>query len=153
MTSDLLPLLGRPVSDHNVSSLLSHIGIAQPLAPPPPDESYTGVESEAHGIGINYAQAEDIDIPAMDQFHEGTLVVTTIFMFAEGQQGHTQFQGVLPEGLKFGMSRDEVRTLLGASQWSSPVLPIDRWHKERYRLVVHFDDGETIGLVSIGLPK
>jgi hypothetical protein len=153
MMNDMTLLLGQPVSDPHVSSLLSHIGIAQPLASPQPDESYTGVESEAHGIGINVARAEDIDLPAADELPEGTLAVSTIFMFAEGEQGHTQFQGLLPEGLKFSMSRDEVRALLGAPQWSSPVLPIDRWHKDRYRLVVDFDNAETIRLVSIGLPK
>lgn len=89
----------------------------------------------------------------MEELPEGTLVVSTVFLFAEGVQKHRQYQGDLPHGLRFGMSRDQVRALLGEPQWTSPVLPIDRWHYDGYRLAVNFDDSGAMTYLTVGLSR
>jgi len=152
MILDTLTLLGRTSSDPAVVALLGTLGIAQPIKPPKRDQEYRGVEAKAFGIGLNFSRAEDLDLPGVQDLPEGTLVVSTVFLFAERVQKHRQYQGVLPHGLEFGMSRDQVRALLGEPHWTSPMLPVDRWHYDSYRFVVHFADSGVIAYVTLDLP-
>jgi len=153
MILDTPTLLERTSSDPAVVALLGTLGIAQPIKPPKRDQEYRGVEAKAYGIALNFSRAEDLDLPGMQDLPEGTLVVSTVFLFAERVQKHRQYQGALPHGLKFGMSRDQVRTLLGEPHWTSPMLPVDRWHYDGYRLAVNFDDCGVMTYLSVGLPR
>jgi hypothetical protein len=142
---DLVSLLGKPQSDAGVQKLLQDCGLQKVKIRVKRGESDVAVESEKHGIVLNFAELDDLsDVP------EGTLALVAIHAMAAGVQGHAGFGGTLPNALSFDMTRSQVRKSLGAPAWSSPALPNDRWIFSRYRVLACFkDDAPTATIASV----
>ena len=146
---DLIDLLGKAQSDAGVQKLLRDCDLQNTKIRIKRGESDVAIESEKHGIALNFAEADDS--PAVP---EGTLALVTIHAMAPGIQGHTGFAGQLPHGLSFDMTKPQVTKLLGAPVWSSPVLPNHRWVFGAYRMLVCFKDdvpSATISSVVVAL--
>lgn len=140
---DLVDLLGKALSDAGVQKLLQDCNLQNTKIRLKRGESDVAIESEKHGIALNFAEADDSpDVP------EGTLALVTIHAMAPGVQGHAGFTGQLPHGLAFDMTRSQVTKLLGAPVWSSPVLPNHRWLFGAYRMLVCFKDDAASATIS-----
>lgn len=142
---NLIELLGRPLSDPRVQRLLSQTGIPEKKIRLKRGDSDVAVEDESLGLVLNFEEASDsLNLP------EGTLVLCAVHAMAHGVQGHTAFAGVLPLELNFQHTRAQVREILGAPHWSSPVLPRDRWHHPAFRLSVGFrSDKADAGVADV----
>jgi hypothetical protein len=113
---------------------------------------YIGIESPTKGIDINFTPTEYIDYSNEERDLEGTLLVTAIFLYRGGVDGHKRFELPLPHGLTFGTTRTDAWKLLGKPSWSSPVLSIDRWAYGRYKMVLDFSkDEKQINTVTLQL--
>jgi hypothetical protein len=111
-------------------------------------DSEVALEAEKYGVDVNFIESKARALP------EGSMVISAIFLYAEGVQGHSQFDGALPCDLKFGATRPEIRKQLGTPSWSSPAMPIDRWSMKDYGVTVWFTGAnESIGHVIVHLPK
>ena len=88
--------------------------------------------------------------------------VATIFLFADGYQGHKAFRGELPEGISFTDDPNAIRTRLGKPtetgggaevQFFGKVPIWNRFDRDSYTLHVQFADASgTVNLVSIMRP-
>lgn len=76
--------------------------------------------------------------------------ITTVHLHAQGHEGYSGYHGVLPNGIRFGASRDELRARLGPPDASGeasfihpfgPTPPWDRWNKGPYTVHCQFPDG------------
>jgi len=115
-------------------------------------ESDTALAAPAKGIDVVFSDPSVHDVPQGRP--QGTLILSAIFFFSQGSQGHQQFQGELPHGLSFSMERGEVHKMLGVPEWTSPLLPIDRWVTGSYRTIAYFDeDSDIILYVNCSLPE
>jgi len=140
---NLIDLLGKAQSDAGVQKLLRDCDLQNTKIRIKRGESDVAIESEKHGIALNFAEAEDS--PSVP---EGTLALVTVHAMAPGVQGHAGFPGELPHGLLFDMNRSQVTKLLGAPVWSSPVLPNHRWVFGAYRMLVCFKDDMPSATIS-----
>lgn len=148
----LLSNLGRSHVDPAVVSILSELGLRNSKIKLKRGESDVALDAPAKGVDVVFSDPSLHDVP--QNLPQGALILSAIFFFSEGIQGHRQFQGLLPYGLSFGMKRDEVRKMLGAPEWTSPLLPIDRWVTGSHRTIIYFaDSSEVIQYVNCSLPE
>jgi hypothetical protein len=151
-SNQLILALGLPHTHEAVKAVLHSLGLADRKIKLKRGDFDVGFDSAANGVDVVFSDPELHALP--EDFPDGGLVLSTVFFFSEGCQGHRAFVGALPRGLEFGYSRATVRKLLGPPDWSSPVLPIDRWNLGKHRLAVNFQEGEAaVTYVSVGLPK
>lgn len=152
MIQNVLKLLGLPHADPVVTQLMTDVGLGGAKIKLKRGESQVAFESEASGLDFNFSDPTAVvcELPRT----EGMLVLSAVFLYAKGVQGHKQYAGTLPHDLQFEMLRKDVRKLLGDPVWSSPVMPIDRWSLGAHELTVWFTrPNETIGHVIAHLPK
>ena len=72
--------------------------------------------------------------------------ITTVFFYAEGVKKYEQYAGALPKGLKFGMTRDDVRQLLGQPDLTRPAL--DRYNRDTHDLAAEYSD-DRVNMVLV----
>ena len=141
---DLVALINRPVTDPSVRQLLAFAGVAERKLKIKRGESDAAIDCPKHGMVLNFEETDsDQDLP------EGALILSAIHAMASGVEGHIGFKGALPLGLTFDLRRPHVSKLLGKADWSSPVLPIDRWNRDGYQVVVEFFDGADGTVASV----
>lgn len=149
---DLLSCLGRAHSDPAVVALLAGLGLQNSKFKLKRGESDIAFDAPAKGIDVVFSDAAVHLVDAA--WPQGTLILSAVIFFAEGCQGHRQFSEALPHGLAFTMSRAAVRRALGAPEWTSPMLPIDRWQTGSHRTAIWFDEStEAISYVNCSLPE
>ncbi len=149
---DFINLLGRPHSDPDVTATLNNIGLKSQNIRLKRGEFSSAHGAPEFGVDVVFKNADEFYLTA--EFPESALIFSTVFFFKEGCQGHKQFLGELPSNLKFGYSRKEAHKNLGAPEWSSPVLPIDRWLWNGLKLTIDFiEDENSINIISCSLPK
>lgn len=152
MIQNVLELLGLAHTDPVVTKLMTDLGLGGKKIKLKRGESQVAFESEASGLDFNFADPATVvcAVPAP----EGALVLSAVFVYANGVQGHKQYAGALPHGLQFDLNRGGARKLLGDPVWSSPVMPIDRWSFGAHEITVWFTrPNETVGHVIAHLPR
>jgi len=113
---------------------------------------------ESHSVDIAFdAPQHGIDLVFSDgSSHEtardiprGTLILTAVFFFSEGREGHRVYRPALPAQLKFEMSGDEGLNQLGIPEFRNPILPVYRWRWRGTKLAETFVDSlSSIARVS-----
>jgi hypothetical protein len=153
-SSSLISAIGKSTSASGTKDLLAQYGL--PVRPKtfPRDEEYTGLNSEANGISVNYLRSEYAPSHISDALPEGDVVLYGIFLYREGIDGFHEFKGEIPFGLRFTLTRSEARQLLGAPEWTSPITPKDRWIVSNLKLLATYsDDEKSIDTISFHLNK
>jgi hypothetical protein len=124
-------LLGLPTTDGLVTTSLANLDGSCTWERG--DDSCWWV-SKAGGMAVSV----DLDTDRID----------TVFCFAEGVEGHEQYQGVMPRGISFGWTRAQVRSHVGPPDDHSSD-GNDVWLDEDHRLVVDYDDQDRVRLVTV----
>jgi hypothetical protein len=85
--------------------------------------------------------------------------VETIFLYAEGHEGFSEFKGELPSGIRFGSSRKDVRSLMGEPMMAGEIggegvmaneFAFDRYETtERYMRFTYNKDESGILLITL----
>jgi len=151
-SDDFLQALGKPHTDPKVSDLLGRLGLVHNKMKVKRGEFDIAFDAPEHGIDVIFS--DPTPYKTAGSIPEGALVLTAVFFFSEGREGHQQYDLALPAGLVFGMSRDEVLRQLGTPEFSSPILPVYRWSLKSIKLAVTFVESlSSIARVSCSLPK
>ncbi len=142
-------MLGRSHKDPELIKLLGRIGILASSIALEPGEFDVALDAPEHGVDVILSSPN-----TEGDSLQSSLMLTTVFFFSEGREGHKQYKLTLPAGLHFDMSRDEVFQQLGPPEFSSPILPVYRWTWHGTKLAVTFADGFTsIARVSTSVDR
>lgn len=142
MDFDYVALLGAHDKEITVQKFMASLGLSGEKIKLKRGDFEVAFESEQHGIDVNFA--DPLGVTLVTNVPDGALVVSAIFFYAEGVQGHKRFGGTLPHGLDFKLSRSDIKTRFGAVAWSSPVLPIDRWVFSDHELTIWFSPSTAL---------
>ena len=140
--NELIELIGKSETDSSVRKLLSELGQSKPLKKPKRGETDTYVECQEKGITLLFRFAEAISNEVASKFHEGELVLKTIF-FTPVKGSNSAIYKNLPSNLQFSTTRKEARKLLGKPEWSGNGINNDRWALENIKLHASFSDDES----------
>lgn len=151
-SESLLSLLGRPLDSPAVQQALTVLGML-PAPGVQPKRGLINVSSRERGLDISFKFAEKLRDEALLGVPRTCLITSVVFFHGPGFEGYNGYAQALPYGLRFGQSRVNVRTLLGAPSRSSIQYKNDRWDWERLFLTIDFtDDERDFQLVTVGLP-
>lgn len=151
-THECLEALGRSNVDPKVVSLLDRLGLAHQKIELRRGDFDTALDAPEHGIDLVFSDPQSYVLTHNSP--EGSLILSCVFFFSEGRENHRQYPLDLPAGLTFSASREEVRKLFGTPEFSSPILPVDRWTWNGLKLAVTFVESQSsIARVSCSLPK
>jgi len=74
--------------------------------------------------------------------------IHTVFLYADGHEGHSQYKGPLPHGIKFSMDMKQVKSCFSKKPSGTSDEHL-AWDFDDYRIVVNFDDEEAITIVGL----
>jgi S1-C subfamily serine protease len=125
----LSSMLGKSMNNPQVKTWLSELGVCtEALIDRFNDSYYYNFKSE--GISLRFDNRDD--------------ELTTIFLYSEGADRFRQYQGDLPFGLSFQLTRKEVESILGPPEESGGDGVIDFWTSYRSkRIGVTYDGKRT----------
>lgn len=143
---ELLKALGKSHVDPIVVDLMHRLDLAHKKIRLKRGDFDVAYAAPAHGIDIGFEVADKFlkirGIP------DAALVCDRVIFFAEERERHRQYPFALPAGLVFGHSRGDARQLLGPPEFTSPILPVDRWSWNGIKLAVAYSDDES-SIVSV----
>jgi hypothetical protein len=119
----LLPLLGAAVTDRSIidAFLELHVDLRSDLVVTD-GTSHADIERKPDGIGFSFRN---------DVREDRVYVLEGIFLYAGGKDGYAEFEGVIPTGISFTSSRDDIVRLLGPADWrrrrSDESVAAERW--------------------------
>lgn len=149
---DFLQALGRPHTDPMVVDLLDRLGLAHQKIEL--NEGYfdNAFDAPEHGIDLVFSDPRAYTLASSAP--EGALIFSCVFFFSEGRENHRQYPLPLPSELAFNLSRHDVHERLDTPEFTSTVLPVDRWNWNGLKLAVTFvEDLSSVARVSCSLPK
>lgn len=151
-SEEVIALLGLAHNDAGVRQILEKFGLGAAKLKLKRGEADLNLEAIKFGAELIFSDPTLYDAPS--SFPEGGLIFSGALLMSEGHEGYKQFSGKLPDDLRFQMSRQETRNLLGAPEWINPHLPLDRWAKGAFRLAVSYNtDEKSIKRLSVSIPK
>jgi hypothetical protein len=123
----LSSMLGKSINNQQVKTWLSELGACtEALIDRFNDSYYYNFKSE--GISLRFDNRDD--------------ELTTIFLYSEGADRFRQYQGDLPFGLSFQLTRKEVESILGPPEESGGDGVIDFWTSYRSKRIGITYDGK-----------
>jgi len=153
-SSDILKLIGKPLSDEAVQNWLTDSRKAFPSLEEGdyrtyieyPDQGYCLIfTDEAMFLGIEH-----------QPLGVGSLFLSGVFFYSEGLDGYSQFTGSLPEGLTFQNNSKSIKVSLGEVEWdrhsANGELISERWKYGKFKFHVTYNNSGTIKLISISEP-
>ncbi|MBK5012968.1 hypothetical protein IAE33_004828 [Pseudomonas sp. S60] len=114
-------------------------------------ETDTYLSKETAGIELTFSDSETLKSPERD-YPDGALVLVNIRYYGKQIGQFSIYQGVLPYGIKFGLKKAALLTLLGEPEWKNPQESRLRWIRENHRVHVTLSHNEEVAVVSVGLP-
>jgi len=123
----LSSMLGKSINNAQVKVWLSELGACtEALVDRFGDSYYYNFKSE--GISLRFDNQDD--------------ELTTVFLYSEGADRFRQYQGDLPFGLSFQLTRKEIESILGAPDESGGDGVIDYWTTYRSKHIGITYDGK-----------
>lgn len=130
----LSSMLGKSVNNAQVKAWLSELGACtEGLVDRFSDSYYYNFKSE--GISLRFDNRDD--------------ELTTIFLYSEGADRFRQYQGDLPFGLSFQLTRKEIESILGPPDESGGNGVIDYWTSYRSKHIGITYDGKRTDDLSL----
>ena len=123
----LSSMLGKSINNAQVKTWLSELGACtEAIIDRFSDSYYYNFKSE--GISLRFNNRDD--------------ELTTVFLYSEGADRFRKYQGVLPFGLSFQLTRKEVESILGPPEESGGDGIIDFWTSYRSKRIGITYDGK-----------
>ena len=143
-------LLGIEFGDARIQALLTEYGLPLKRPKVKRGDFDAGIEVGKEGVDLVFSLVEAIPSMEGSGLPEGALVLSAVFLYPDAKGKRPGFKSQLPAGLSFNMSRQQVASVLGQPDSTSPVFPNDRWDKEGRSLIVDFEENEkAIDTVTI----
>jgi hypothetical protein len=147
-----IQLLGKPHTDNDVNLFILNLGIKSQHIKLKRGEY--SINFPIHSYGVELVFSDPADFLIAEPFKEGALIFSTVFFYSGNDYEYKRFEGALPGNLEFTFSRNKVHQIFGNPEFSSLILPIDRWTWKNLKLAIDFTEDESqIVSVSVGYPK
>lgn len=142
--------LGYYYGETNIDTLLAALGINEPPILPRGDNN-AHLSNEIKGIELTFSDSESLSTPQRD-YPDGALVLANIRFYGRKIEEFSIYQGELPYGIRFGLNKSELISLLGEPEWRNPEENRLRWIRGNHRVHVTLSKSEEAVIVSAGLP-
>ncbi|MHA7116290.1 hypothetical protein ACX0KM_19360 [Pseudomonas promysalinigenes] len=142
--------LGTYYGEEKLGNLLKSLNIIeQPILPRGETDTY--LSKETAGTELTFSDSESLVSPERD-YPDGALVLVNIRYYGREIGKFSIYQGALPYGIKFGLKKPALLTLLGEPEWKNPEESRLRWARENHRVHVTLSHNGEVAVVSVGLP-
>lgn len=154
----LIPIVGRPVSDAEVARVLSQIGVDVQHGVALNEGEYRAyVERPKEGFSLVFTDEAMFLNKANQGIGVGELFFSGLFLYAQGKDGYSQFQGQLPKGISFFQDRSKIIEQLGVPSWERKrddgSIAAERWDIPPFTLHLTYSrEKSTPTLVSFQVP-
>lgn len=154
--NEIISNLGKPASTLQSSFLSSGIDIAAELKLPS-SEFRTYLERPSFGYSLVFTDEAVFLGKKKQPVGVGPLYFSGIFLYSEGKDGYSQFQGEIPFGIEFSKKHDELVSLLGAPNWQrlrdDGTIAAERWdEKGVFRIHITYSTNGKIVIISLQKP-
>ncbi len=125
-------LIGKSASDEELTNAVSIVDVNLKKELQLPDGEYRAyIECPKSGFSLVFTDKAVFLGKTQQSIGIGDLYFSGIFLYAEGKDGYSKFQGDLPNGLSFDSTNEELVRKLGTPSWerSRPdgSKAADRW--------------------------
>ena len=150
--NEFIPLLGQTSEDAAVKKFLASSGISKRPKLKSGDVTAYLVNEKA-GMDVTFRDERHLKVKSRE-YDEGSLVVSNISLYGEGDSSYKKFAGELPLGMTFDLGRKEVQAKLGKKpNWESKDPVSARWDFKGYCLFIDFEkNGKRMKNLAIQLP-
>lgn len=153
-SSDILKLLGKPLSDETVQSWLT---ASQKAFPSLEEGDYrTYIEYPEQGYCLIFTDEAMFLGIEHQPLGLGSLFLSGVFFYSEGLDGYSQFTGNLPEDIQFQYDSKLLKNRFGEVEWERQseegVLISQRWKYGKFKFHVTYNHSGSIKLISISEP-
>ena len=153
----IMSLLGHPVTDHELAVWLNSIGVDSGGVVLESGKFTLHIEMMKEGFSLTFTD-EAMYFGKQDQpVGDGPLYFTGVFFYSDGKDGYREYKGVLPMGLDFSNTHQEVLDCLGVPSYqrtrSDGSVISERWDHPDYSLSVTYAKGsDDVTLISLFRP-
>lgn len=154
----LLSILGQPISNNNVIREFESIGVNALHNVHLGSDSYRAyLEKQNDGISFVFTDEAQYLNKENQAIGKGPLYFTGVFLYAEGKDGYSQFNGVIPKGIVFSDTREKLVEKLGPPSWgrkrADESIAAERWDFQEYRIHITYSKEHGLPIViSISKP-
>lgn len=153
---EIIPYLGRPVSALENIFLSNGIHIATELQLFA-DEFRAYLEKPKEGFCLVFTDEAVFLGKKMQPLGTELLYFSGIFLYSEGKDGYSQYQGEIPFKIEFSKSHDELASLLGPPNWQrlrdNGTIAADHWYeKADFRIHITYSAENSAVLISLQKP-
>jgi hypothetical protein len=152
----MLAVLGQNVRDRELLTVLadSNVHLDQDLVLVE-ETAQAYLEKKAEGFSLAFRDdtfEDDVSVaPARDE-----LIFHAVFLYAEGEDGYTQYRGAIPGGIRFDDTRAAIEAALGAPSWhrkrDDGSISAERWDLPGHHIHVTYSRGaEMPTVISLGV--
>ena len=151
---EILKFVGLPISDIGFKQWLSATGDEELILE---DGDYrTYIERPEHGYCLTFTD-EAVFLGIDDKtIGSGGLIFSGVFFYSEGKDGYKQFQGKLPQNVKFEDEQEDLKIKLGSVEsfhrGEDDALISERWDFDKLKFHITYNNVGTIDLISISQP-
>lgn len=124
-TEDLPSLIGLPLSDPKIQSLLSTLNLPRKLEIKSGEDQVFVYE---HSLGIELIFEDEKDIlKRLQNYKDGELVLSCIRLYIRPEGDMHPYPGKLPFNITNTMHEEDIKQLLGKPSFQNSALGIMRW--------------------------
>lgn len=145
-TMDIIRLFGRPYTDSEVEALFETLNTANRPSLPEDDEYvfHDWVLVKRKGLELGFEDAAYREALDRSLWGKTKLLLTQIYLYTDFND-IARFDGILPFGLTFADTREQVRQKLAAYETTRHSYRTDTWDIDNLRLNVAYNDqGKSI---------
>lgn len=135
--SNVTQLLGAFYPEAQLKQFLGLLGFSE-KPQLPRDSTSTHLLRYDLGIEIILTGERYLDKPLRD-YPEGALVLENISFYGAKSSEFSQFNGILPHGLQYGLTLKQLSAVFGEPAWFDEELAKARWDLAEYAVFVDFD--------------
>lgn len=148
--SDVTSLLGAYYPETQLVGFLAALGFSdEPRLPK--DSMSTYLSRNDLGIEITLTGERYLDDPRRT-YPEGALVLKNIRLYGADDPDFAAFVGILPIGLQFGATLEQLSSSIGKPDWFDEDLAKARWNLSDYAIFANFNDDGYSKSYSFQLP-
>ena len=145
-------ILGRNVRDIEIINAFGQYGINLKKELQLSEGDYrTYLESQLNGICYVFTD-EAVFLNNEEQIiGQGALYFSSVFLYAEGKDGYSEYPYDLPFGLDFTDSLNSIYTKLGPPHWDrkdGQVVVSERWDIDGFRVHLFYSENQTPCIIS-----
>lgn len=137
---EMFVAIGRYFGETEITELMQKLDlIGKPKRKRGEDDAY--VMAPDIGIELGFTDEEALEPPLLDarEYPDGALVLTNVEFFGRRSGNYIPHSGNLPDGLIFGMTKQEVQNLFGAPHKMYLGEDVFKWICDERALICTFE--------------